>query len=431
MKKRYFYIIIVIIFILLIGFSLAWYILSQKGGINPNGSPKNPFVNLFPFGQDITTTVNQNGTPTGDTSTTTEQISQDINNPLRQISKNPTAGSFSSLKLKEVYVDYVEKETGNIFETKLSDMTQSRISNATIPRIHEVLFGNTGKTAILRYSEEEGGKDTIFSFALNVKSPTIPNNSVITDASSTPTTRPNGVFLTRNIIDPIISRDGNNMFFFTKTENFANRKTTGILYNFLKGTYTEVFSSQFSEWLPVLFTGNTVILQTKSSQQIPGFLYALDIKTSNFSRILGGINGLTTLPSPNGEKILYSKSTGGSLSLSVYDRSNDSTLQISTPTLPEKCVWTNDNSTLYCATPRLFPFGNYPDIWYQGGVSFSDTISKINTKTGEINSVFTPESLSSQSMDITDIKLSPDERYLIFKNKKDTSLWMYSLGIIE
>ena len=54
-------------------------------------------------------------------------------------------------------------------------------------------------------------------------------------------------------------------------------------------------------------------------------------------------------------------------------------------TLPEKCVWSKaDASIFYCAVPENIPADNiYPDVWYQGLMSFSDAIWKVNIKTGE------------------------------------------------
>jgi len=96
-------------------------------------------------------------------------------------------------------------------------------------------------------------------------------------------------------------------------------------------------------------------------------------------------------------------------------------------TLPEKCVWGNDNITVYCGVPSDFGQGAYPDIWYQGVVSFSDVIWMLNTETNAVELLATPIELANTEMDIIKPFLSENENYLFFTNKKDMSLWVFDL----
>ncbi len=61
--------------------------------------------------------------------------------------------------------------------------------------------------------------------------------------------------------------------------------------------------------------------------------------------------------------------------------------------------------------------------WYQGKVFFSDSIETINTKTLESKTVLDLQSESGGAIDATNLKLSSDENYLLFMNKRDLSLW--------
>jgi hypothetical protein len=96
-------------------------------------------------------------------------------------------------------------------------------------------------------------------------------------------------------------------------------------------------------------------------------------------------------------------------------------------TLPEKCTWKKDNISVYCAVPNAPVSGSYPDEWYQGVASFNDFLFKTNIKTGGLDSLIQLKATDGKNMDVMGIKLSNDENYLIFQNKKDLSLWVYTI----
>jgi len=304
-------------------------------------------------------------------------------------------------------------------------MQKNRLSNATIPGVHEAYFANSGKTAVLRFAH--GVTDTISSFALDVTNPIKSQPTIVSVANTAGSvgTEPNGTFLTTNIADMIVSSDSKSIFYLVKQGDFSTRKEVGAIYNTLTGKSTAAFQSQFSEWLPVFFSGNTVLLQTKASQLVPGCLYSLNTQTGVFQKIFGDIQGMTALPSPDGNRILYSQSNMGSLSLHMFNRSSGATTDFSLKTLSEKCTWGADSLTLYCAATDSPANGAYPDAWYQGLVSFNDNVWRLNTDTSTINSVLVPTSRANQPMDITNMVLTPDQNYLVFINKKDSTLWMY------
>ena len=146
----------------------------------------------------------------------------------------------------------------------------------------------------------------------------------------------------------------------------------------------------------------------------------------DFNKILGGINGLTTLTSPNGRIVLYSNNN---LSLSVFNRDTGNSNLLGVKTLPEKCVWGGSASDIiYCAVPRFIEQAQYPDSWYQGEISFSDEIWKIGVESGNTAMIADPISVKNGE-EIDGIKLNLDEgqNYLFFVNKKDSYLWELQL----
>ncbi len=412
--------------IVAIGFLVAVFLITG-GGKTPAGTTStNPFVNFSPFGKpsaNITTNTGENtagtNTPTGNGEIIPIQTGS--LSLLRQITPNPVAGIFPINRIGKSYIDFIEKETGNIFETRIADMQMNRLSNSIMPRIFEAYFANGGNSIVVRYLKNNS--DVISSFDLDIsKSKIVPGSS----ATST-SAMPSGRFLPAGVMDMKISSDMNSAFFMTRNAGFKDRNSFGSVFDFNKNTVSEVFQSAFSEWLPVYFNSAEVLLQTKASQKVPGFLYSLNIKTGVLQKVMGDINGLTTLPSPDGQKILYSESTKGGMTLHVYNRANETTTDLPKQTLPEKCVWTKDGLFIYCAISNTITSSEYPDTWYQGITSFSDNIWKINTQTGISAIILTTSSFTPQSMDMTHLTLSPLEDYLFFINKKDSTPWLYDL----
>ena len=97
-------------------------------------------------------------------------------------------------------------------------------------------------------------------------------------------------------------------------------------------------------------------------------------------------------------------------------------------TLPEKCVWGKNSDVLYCSVPKFIDQFDYPDAWYQGQVSFSDQIWKINVANNNAELLADPASIAGGE-DIDGIKLAVDdgENYLFFVNKDNSYLWKLDL----
>jgi hypothetical protein len=427
MSKKRLYIIIAITAIITIGFFLAAYILSQSDGSKTDEKTTNPFENFLPFGKSPTGTPKNTGnnTSSGNTGTGTNPdiINKEGIPALRQISTTATAGYSPSLILGKPSVRFVERSTGNIFETAMEDMRQDRLSNAVVPGIAEAFFANSGKSLVYRYIKD--GSDSITTFIRIVPNPN--NSKQVVVSGETQPNPVDGSFLPENILNVFVSPDSKNMFYLTKTGDFSNHVAFGNVLNFQKNTSARVFQSPFTEWLPVAFDGKTAVLQTKASQTVPGFVYSMNTSTGELKKILGDINGLTTLPSPDLQKILYSESTRGGITLHLYDRRERKTLDISLQTLPEKCTWTIDNTAIYCAAPDYLPSAEYPDAWYQGSVSFGDAMWKIDAKTGNMSAVFLPSAFGAPNLDMTNPTLSSSADFLYFINKTDSTLWGYKL----
>jgi hypothetical protein len=308
---------------------------------------------------------------------------------------------------------YVARATGNIYESFADKIEERQFSGTIIPKVYEAYFGNKGTSVIMRYLKTDN--QTIETFL-----GTLPKEYL--GADTTTVNNVTGSFLPENIEDVSLSPDTANVFYlFNIGDNMA-----GATINLTTNKKTQIFNSPFTEWLPSWSNAKIITLTTKPASGIPGYMYRIDATTGkNLTEIFGGINGLTTLPSPDGKLVLYSDD---SLSLYVYHLDTKVSDLLGVKTLPEKCVWGNASDIIYCAIPKSIIAGAYPDSWYQGEVSFSDQFWKIDIKNGNTTMLLDPTTVIGGS-DIDGIKLALDagENYLFFVNKKDSFLWEFSL----
>ena len=230
-----------------------------------------------------------------------------------------------------------------------------------------------------------------------------------------------GSFLPENVKDISVSLDGSKIFYLFN----AGNNMIGAILNLLDGRKTQVFDSSFTEWLSFWPSNNIITLSTKPSARVPGYMYTMDSAGKNLSMVLGGINGLTTLGSPNGKLVLYGDNN---LSLNIYHTDTRNSDILGIRTLPEKCVWGKVSDVVYCAAPKSIGLGEYPDSWYQGEVSFKDQFWKVDIKTGNATIISDPAAIAGgEEVDGIKLALDEGENYLFFVNKKDSFLWRLEL----
>jgi hypothetical protein len=449
MSRRNFTLLIIILIIAIIGFFVFLYSRQPANTAPENTSPGTNFFSQFnPFGKSKTTPptttppVNVSGYVPPATPATVKLI---------KVSSMPIAGFtvYSKERLKEVnpspalplsgtgvvppakggsgglkpasapltefapFLRYVARATGNIYESFADKIDERQFSETVIPKIYEAYFGNQGQLALMRYLKTDN--KTIETFLGK-----LPKEYL--GADTTTTNNVTGSFLPENIEDVSLSPDASSVFYLFN----AGNNIVGTTLNLLSNKKTQIFTSPFTEWLPSWPNAKIIILTTKPASGFPGYIYEINAITGkNLSEVFGGINGLTTLPSPDGKLILYSDD---GLSLFIYHLDTKVSNLLGVRTLPEKCVWGGNSDIIYCAVPKSISSGAYPDSWYQGEISFSDQFWKIDVKTGNATMLLDPITITGGS-DIDGIKLALDagENYLFFVNKKDSYLWEYLL----
>ncbi len=311
---------------------------------------------------------------------------------------------------------YVARNNGNVYQTFADKLVEKKFSNTIIPKVYEALFGSGGESVFMRYLKADG--KTIETFAGNLP-------KELLGEEPTGDKEIKGSFLPENVKDMSLSPDAFSLFYLFEAED----NIVGTTLDLATNKKTQVFDSAFTEWLSWWPNSKTITLSTKPSSGIPGYMYTLDPSSANnkgLTQVLGNINGLTTLMSPDGKFILYGNDN---LSLSVYQKDTKTSELLGVRTLPEKCVWGKTSAVVYCAVPKFIESGGYPEKWYQGETSFSDQIWKIDVADGNATILVDPITIEGGE-EIDGIKLMVDdsENYLFFVNKKDSFLWELKLN---
>lgn len=431
--------LIAILVIILLGAGIVAYFFLFSNKKTETGAPTFSIGDFFPFGDNGTTPPgNGDGTeqPGTDIPIPTESDEPVKPPKLHMVNQGPVAGAVVYDVVREIkpvdpnavgldgkplpiqtepatMVRYIETATGHVDETYLDDVEIKKITNTTIPQIAEGFFaGKGGLNALLRYANDSDGSIQTFSGTI----PVAPKKDGTLDTTL------RGSYLTQDITTMSVSPDRINIF------TVANSGTGSIgTISLPDGTKkTQLFSLAFTEWTSQWPSTKFVTLTTKPSVKVPGYLYSIDVTTKTMKKIIGGVLGLTTNTSPDMKNVLFSRSENGSVVISVYNITAKSVLPLpGATTLPEKCVW-QSTTILYCAVPTYIPNGDYPDIWYQGGITFVDQIYKINLSDYSAVSIGNPSAIGA-SIDAINLSVDPANTFLIFTNKKDGALWSLDL----
>lgn len=415
----------VIVLIIIIVGVLGWMIYAGKAGVV--GEKVRTFLPFGSGGEERADTIPSSGTETGGGMIVGEN--EQVPALLRKLHSSPVAGVYAFTKqvagtaTQDVLARYIERGLGHIYETNMTTLIEERISNETRLKLYEATWGNKGNGIVIRYLEGEN-EDTIQTYSMVLRE--IKNGTTTEEGRSVESS---GVFLPENISDIAVSQEKGDRVFYILPRGDSS---VGITSGFDGKKQMQIFASELKEWLPLWPNEKLITLTTKPSQNVPGYMFFLDAQTGKTTRILGGINGLTTLTSPNGKKVLYSESRAGGFDLYVYDVASNTKTNLSLSTLPEKCVWSKlKKDVLYCGAPQTVPSGSFPDSWYQGVVSFSDDIWMIDTTTEVTTMLVTPIKIAGEEIDATKLALSPDESFLFFVNKKDSAPWSLKLTGLE
>src|SRR3989344_4430492 len=443
MNRRKIILILTIILIIAIGVMLYFALTRQtpKDATDGVGSQSSP------FGPSSSGTVSDNGAPVASPEANQEAPANNVVNipRLRHLTLVPTSGDViltkqidvirDRVKVKETEysVRYMDRATGHIFDIKTNALAPEQISNTTVPKVYEAIFAPDGNSLIARLLSE-ADPDQILSYYVTMKDKkttatsstaggqTVADIGIISKTQLKETT---GAYLAPDIRELAISPSGAKILSLFYTDSggklaLSNTNGTGV---------RTVLTHPLREWLISMPSESKAVITTKPSGDVNGYAYSLNLATGALTKIMGEIAGLTVLPSEDGVAYLGAGAPGGAVRFFVYFVKEDKQVILPLSTLPEKCVWSNTNKSLvFSAVPTFIPSAVYPDSWYQGRVSFTDNIWKINVETGETNIISNLPEESGQRIDAINMRLANDDSYITFINKIDLTLWGLDLA---
>lgn len=403
--------LIFILVILFVGFGIWWFF------FRPNTSPENVpgiFKPLFPKGEQVVPVDTSEGDePVGDSQTGENRgrLTQITTVPIagftlyqeqREVKVSGQDGKITTQKINDEVLRYVHRKSGYIFERRNNE-DAVQVSNIFLANIYEVVFGDSGKSAALRFLQDDA--QTIGTYVVPIPDPKEDGTRE----------QKQGLFLVNNI-EQFVKGPG--------MRNHARLTVSGengviTTASFNNKNVSEVLRFPFTEWILQWPLENTLYVQTKASARIPGYLYSINTKDKILKRVLGNINGLTTNVSPSGSYIIYSQSTQERFTTYIYNTKTAQFFRLDPYILPEKCVWTQVEN-LICAGSSNIAASAYPDSWYAGLIKFTDSFYRISVGTGLIETVFEPV---IEDFDATNLHVDPREEYLYFTDKTTGILW--------
>ncbi|MES2966899.1 MAG: hypothetical protein V4668_03865 [Patescibacteria group bacterium] len=324
---------------------------------------------------------------------------------LRQLTIKPIIGLGEHTEGEDLsrisYIRYAETGTGHIFSINIITGEEKRISNATIAGASKAVFSPNGKYVAIASGNTTQNTVTLI---------TLTNNDTATTQ-----------LLSQKMVD--FNFSATNELRYTE---YSSSGLTGRSLNpdTLVGStiFTIPFQSATVIWNTETNSPNYVY--PKTSTKLPGYLYSLSNGSIKRLNVTG--NALTV--EANKDYYVSTQQVGekpSSFITKVIDK------KISTLPLimePSKCVFsTKDFNILYCGYELTEYSYEFPDNWYKGLISFSDTIWQIDVEKGSATQIVNPETETGRAVDITNMSIGSTNEVLYFINKTDNTLWMYEI----
>ncbi len=209
-----------------------------------------------------------------------------------------------------------------------------------------------------------------------------------------------------------VSNDGRRIFYTVR----GVQGTTGYIYDTETGETSTRFTTALRHirvnWEPGLY------IQTLPSVSLTGYAY----EGASLTRLAGYKRGLMLTPAARGYALTYLED-GAYVS---YSSETQEPLAITV--FPEKCTKdATEAHVLWCGAPLALPAATYPDAWYQGTVSFDDSIWQLDLRTGSAALVSIPSEDVGEPIDAVNLAVSRRGDMLLFTNKQDGSLWLQEI----
>ena len=299
----------------------------------------------------------------------------------------------------DIEVRFIERQSGNVYAYRVHARTLTRISNQTIPGVREAVWLSDGSTAYLRFLSEDVGTH-METYAIS-------------------TADGNGFFLEQDLVD-VAATSTNGLLTLQSDTNGAIGTLAQADGSAPKTAFTTTLSS-----IVTSFFGKGYLVSTKPSAGLSGYAFSVS-SGGTWSRLLGPLSGLSAIGNSTGAELLYSHSSTGGLNTALMDMATHTPVPLPITTLAEKCSFSSDGGSAYCAVPKTLG-GTLPDDWYHGIASFNDRLWQVSVSDRSAILILDPSEVGRVDIDAVSLTPDPTNDVLVFTNKKDGSLWVYDL----
>lgn len=313
------------------------------------------------------------------------------------------AATASTTRERDVDIRYIARQSGNLYSYLFYAKLKTRLTNDTVPGIVSSVWKPDGAVAFGQYLSDASAGGQAATYAI-------------------PANGDKGFFLNSGI-EELLALPKNLLALSSDAEGSV---VSTFAYNGVKGA--RILTTPLADIRIAPAGASTLLVVTKPSGKASGYAYLVNEKTGAWTRVLGPLAGLSVLPSPSGAKMLVSHDgADGAPVLELYDVAKKSAAQLPIKTIADKCAWGATDSEAFCAVPLSLPRAVYPDDWYQGTISFSDRLWKIDATNRFADMIVDLPQLANGSVDAKALVTDSRDELLTFINKNDGALWAYDL----
>ncbi|MEK9160921.1 MAG: hypothetical protein AAB440_02720 [Patescibacteria group bacterium] len=312
-----------------------------------------------------------------------------------------TDGGVTPAVPPDVEIRFVERQSGNVYAYRAYARSLTRLSNQTVPGVHEAVWLSDGSLTYLRFLTDTSGTETLQTYAL-------------------PANGDGGYYLEAGITDLAATSSAAVMSLVTSS--------SGSIATVANADGTEprtAFSSAITD-LAVSFFGRGYLATTRGSASLDGYSFLVSEGGTTWSRLAGPVRGIAAIGSPGGKTALVSYVDRGTLITNLINTDTREVTPLPVATLAQKCAFSPDSTAVYCAVPKNTN-GTIPDGWYQGATAFDDRIWKVDLVARITTLMVDPGEVGDMTVDAVALSVDPSNDILSFTNRTDGSLWAYDL----
>jgi hypothetical protein len=331
---------------------------------------------------------------------TNEEATLQAQKRLRQLSLRPIAGaSFTGTGIL-----YAEQGTGHLYHIDLTTGNETLVSGTTIPGAQSAVFAPLGTYVAITTTNAAESNTVVSKVTLEGGNGTLSGVSLPANASHISFSNATGtLFYTREEIDG----------------------TTAYSYAIETQKGTQLFKVPLKD-IRVLWGKQPYIYTTPTRTQI-GYIYK--VEQNRLSYVTSGGTGLSALLYDGGILVSALSSSGPTLFTYILNSKGERN-EMPLPLLPEKCITGKaEVGTLYCGIPSENLFLSFPDSWYKGAVSYTDSLWKVNPDKREATNVIDLLTESGREIDIRSMGTNGAGDKIFMINKNDNMLWLLDTTI--